>query len=428
MAAFSADLESLFSAIPVPSKRLAYGTAGFRDKANIISGTICRVGVFACIRSRWANSQFVGIMITASHNPECDNGAKLADTDGGMLSADWEPYIEEFANCRDPAEACRQVKKLISEKGIRADIPAHVVLGRDTRPSSFDLFESACRGVEAFGGIVHDIGTVTTPQLHFVVREMNKRRILNPEQFPVARDGLESYYTIISEGYLQLKATAPRSYPDKIIIDCSNGIGARSVVSLGNVLSELNPDSIYFDVRNSIGDGAVNEGCGAELVQKEQRPPLSVSAEDDNNEILCSFDGDADRIVFHSFDTSSKWHLADGDKIACLLASLLKEEMEVTGLLPSITMGVVQTAYANGSSTHYLRSKDIPVLFTKTGVKYLHRKAHEAFDVGVYFEANGHGTVLFSETFSRAISQWSDSLVTIEDRVALGRRRILVII
>lgn len=29
---------------------------------------------------------------------------------------------------------------------------------------------------------------------------------------------------------------------------------------------------------------------------------------------------------------------------------------------------------------------------TKTGVKHLHRAAQE-FDIGVYFEANGHGTV-----------------------------------
>ena len=34
----------------------------------------------------------------------------------------------------------------------------------------------------------------------------------------------------------------------------------------------------------------------------------------------------------------------------------------------------------------------VPVYCTKTGVKHLHRKAQE-FDVGVYFEANGHGTV-----------------------------------
>ncbi len=40
-----------------------------------------------------------------------------------------------------------------------------------------------------------------------------------------------------------------------------------------------------------------------------------------------------------------------------------------------------------------------------TGVKHLHHEAGK-FDIGVYFEANGHGTVVFSdravETFSKA--------------------------
>lgn len=32
----------------------------------------------------------------------------------------------------------------------------------------------------------------------------------------------------------------------------------------------------------------------------------------------------------------------------------------------------------------------------KTGVKFVHHEA-EKYDVGVYFEANGHGTVLFKD-------------------------------
>ena len=32
----------------------------------------------------------------------------------------------------------------------------------------------------------------------------------------------------------------------------------------------------------------------------------------------------------------------------------------------------------------------------KTGVKYLMRKAEE-LDIGIFFEANGHGTVLYSD-------------------------------
>jgi phosphoacetylglucosamine mutase len=37
----------------------------------------------------------------------------------------------------------------------------------------------------------------------------------------------------------------------------------------------------------------------------------------------------------------------------------------------------------------------VPVACEATGVKHLHHRAFE-FDIGVYFEANGHGTVVFS--------------------------------
>ena len=38
----------------------------------------------------------------------------------------------------------------------------------------------------------------------------------------------------------------------------------------------------------------------------------------------------------------------------------------------------------------------MPVAFTPTGVKHLHHRAVQ-FPIGVYFEANGHGTVVFDE-------------------------------
>ncbi len=46
----------------------------------------------------------------------------------------------------------------------------------------------------------------------------------------------------------------------------------------------------------------------------------------------------------------------------------------------------------------------MPVQCTPTGVKYLHHKAAK-YDVGVYFESNGHGTVLFSEKAAKLIKQ-----------------------
>ncbi len=41
---------------------------------------------------------------------------------------------------------------------------------------------------------------------------------------------------------------------------------------------------------------------------------------------------------------------------------------------------------------------------TPTGVKHLHHAA-ESYDIGVYFEANGHGTVIFSQRAAQAIAE-----------------------
>lgn len=69
----------------------------------------------------------------------------------------------------------------------------------------------------------------------------------------------------------------------------------------------------------------------------------------------------------------------------------------------NLKLGLVQTAYANGASTDYIQGTlNVPVACTPTGVKYLHHRAQE-FDVGVYFEANGHGTVVFSENAKQVI-------------------------
>lgn len=44
-----------------------------------------------------------------------------------------------------------------------------------------------------------------------------------------------------------------------------------------------------------------------------------------SNERCCSFDGDADRIVYYYHDADGHFHLIDGDKIATLISSFLKE-------------------------------------------------------------------------------------------------------
>ncbi len=40
----------------------------------------------------------IGVIITASHNPEEDNGVKLVDPHGEMIEKAWEEYATEIAN------------------------------------------------------------------------------------------------------------------------------------------------------------------------------------------------------------------------------------------------------------------------------------------------------------------------------------------
>ena len=67
---------------PHAGVRLAYGTAGFRANAELLDSTFFRMGALAALRSRMCNGSAIGLMVTASHNPERDNGIKLIDPDG----------------------------------------------------------------------------------------------------------------------------------------------------------------------------------------------------------------------------------------------------------------------------------------------------------------------------------------------------------
>ena len=104
------------------------------------------------------------------------------------------------------------------------------------------------------------------------------------------------------------------------------------------------------------------------------------------------------------------------------VAGYLKELLSAANI-EGLNLGLVQTAYANGSSTNYITKKlvsckvlsywnegaefftlfqNVPVTCVPTGVKHLHHAALD-FDIGVYFEANGHGTVVFSDKVGHKI-------------------------
>jgi phosphoacetylglucosamine mutase len=71
--------------------------------------------------------------------------------------------------------------------------------------------------------------------------------------------------------------------------------------------------------------------------------------------VIVTTDSVQDRVVYFFIDESGKFHLLDGDKIATLAAIYIRDELKRIGQDVKLHMGVVQTAYANGASTKYLK-------------------------------------------------------------------------
>lgn len=421
------------------SKAFKYGTAGFRDEHTVLTEVFARVGLFAAIRSRAAQSQLIGVMVTASHNPEEDNGVKIVDPNGGMLSAAWEPWTEKLGNARTSNDVTTIITEICAHFNIATEnCSGRVLIGYDTRPHSRPLAALVAEGVRAAGAEASFLGEVTTPQLHFAVKRCNEAK----EYAHLASEAgcaaeLEKYYESLCKGYESLLSTcsSSTSYQSKmrVPVDCARGVGTNGVRAFAARLSH----AVELQVLNAAHDGRggkVNDGCGAEHVQKSQLPPSGLVAEDNEGLTCCSLDGDADRIVFQTFHRAAdaeaqlQWALLDGDKIASLIAMFLRREIDAAGLARDVSFGMVQTAYANGASTAFLRAQGVPVRFAKTGVKFVHAAAHE-FDCGVYFEANGHGTVLFSDKFIGALQdkmklQQHDAGDAADGRAGIALRRL----
>lgn len=396
---------------PPKIQHLSYGTAGFRTRYDLPMDYIFfRMALLAVLRSLSVGCKCVGIVITASHNPECDNGIKLVDADGGMLAQSWEKYAELLVNVDSTDALIQAIASVIQSESISAASPQSkgvVIIGRDCRPHSEGFAGCVERGVASMNGFMYNLGQVTTPQLHFVVKQLNE----NSSEFPLVSVDLStamgSYFDTIVGGYVKLLESSAHNLDSRIsqiIVDTAGGVGGLAYRELNRYLSSSGSPVLSCDLRNTVGSCEVNMNCGAEYAQKGQMPPRDINHTDKG--LFCSIDGDADRIVFHLFNDAGKWQLIDGDKIATLITIFLFDELNQSGLSADFTLGVVQTAYANGASSLFMREKGVPLVMAKTGVKYLHQKAHE-YDIGIYFEANGHGTVLFSHRFIESSKGWS---------------------
>ena len=438
-----------------------YGTAGFRFKAEFMEGLMVKVGMLSAILllldqddSDMKGILGTGVMITASHNDESYNGVKLANPDGSMLKPSQEDFLTKWVNERDVSRFQtfleEQANKIVEKEKIkqskRSSVNYVLNVGRDTRSHSKPLSDLLIEGAKSFlecvkaksksggGGAmvdfsIQDHGVLTTPMLHHIVLHSNPTHL---PKYITPMNSRQGYIETYAKAYVDLLKGLPKNANDKasippLRIDGACGVGFKAAKEVSAEITRLVKEeekaatlvTTELSIHNGELDGPLNDSCGSEHVQKQLQPPIWYASEEPalsfDFPYCCSLDGDADRIVFFAQSNQTDLsELLDGDKIAILIAHVLKDKFreaaaESTTPLPDIKVGIVQTAYANGASTNYVKNTlQIPVVIAKTGVKHLHHAAVEHFDVGIYFEANGHGTVVFSEAYQEFASACND--------------------
>ncbi|KAF9457054.1 phosphoacetylglucosamine mutase [Collybia nuda] len=410
MASLHIDVIKALSEIhPKPSDiTFQYGTAGFRTLGSTLDSVLFRVGLLAGLRSKKLDGKTIGVMVTASHNPEQDNGVKIVDPRGEMLEASWEGHATTLSNAPNTEQFIEALNTLIQSTKIDLSRPCNVVYARDTRPSGISLISALEDGFKAIGCSARNAGVTTTPILHYLVRAINTKG--TPESY--GEDSEDGYYRKLGLAFKKLVSGRPIIQP--VLIDCANGVGALAVAKLMEYLGDTIP--LVLENISLSTPGALNNACGADYVKTMQKLPPSLMDHLQFGQRGCSLDGDADRLMYYYLDERGQFHMLDGDKIAALVASFIVELVKSSGLENEVKVGVVQTAYANGASTKYLADR-LPVKCVPTGVKHLHHAA-EHYDIGVYFEANGHGTVIFSPHTQARLAQYQPS--TPAQSTALG--------
>ncbi|KAM4059588.1 phosphoglucomutase/phosphomannomutase, alpha/beta/alpha domain I [Hirsutella rhossiliensis] len=377
-----------------PGHAYSYGTAGFRMRADLLPGVSFRVGLLASLRSRKLGGQAIGVMVTASHNPAADNGVKIVDPMGEMLEQEWEAYATHLVNCPSDQALLDTYKALAAQLKIDTGALARVVYGRDTRPSGHRLVAALADALDATNTDHTDYKILTTPQLHYLTRCVNTEG--TPKSYGHASEA--GYYQKFSDAFV--RALRGRKIQGQLTVDCANGVGGPK---LSELLKVIPKDVTGFDVKvvndDVLRPEVLNLECGADHVKTKQRAPQGPKPVPSAR--CCSFDGDADRLIYYWVDPDTGFFMLDGDRISSLNASFIGDLVRSAGLEDDLRIGVVQTAYANGASTSYIEKHlQLPVVCTPTGVKHLHHAACQ-FDIGVYFEANGHGTVVFSQEAMR---------------------------
>jgi len=334
---------------------MKYGTSGFRDKAENIINISYKIGQAVSYLAITKNVSY-GIMITASHNYHEDNGVKIVNIYGCMINKKEEQFIEDYVNDSIELHPFYEIMT-----------PQNIYIGYDTRFSFYKIKKEIINGIKSNSTLINiiDYGKVTTPQHHYLV----SRQSYNINDYIDKFNKLKEFNLDFSN----------------ITIDCANGIGFYLLSKL-QLIHNLDYKLINTCVNKYT---LLNHNCGTDyIISNNKLPSHNIS-----DSFGCSLDGDADRFIFYYYD--QKLNILDGDYIAILYIKMLTKIL--SKYKNKYTFGYIYTPYTNKAVLEFIRNinLNIEIKCTATGVKNLHHEALK-YDISVYFESNGHGTLLIN--------------------------------
>ncbi|MDB4045050.1 phosphoglucosamine mutase [Amylibacter sp.] len=294
----------------------------------------------------------------------------------------------------------------------RKDQKQHrVVIGKDTRRSSY-MFENALTaGFTSTGMDVYLLGPVPTPAVGVLTRSMradvgvmisashnsyldNGIKFFGPEGFKLS-DKVELEIEKLLDDEIEYAASqnigmakriddalgrymefAKSAFPRKkllnglkVVVDCANGAAYKAAPI---VLWELGAEVISIGVNP---DGYnINKDCGSTHPQNAAKAVLEHNAD-----VGICLDGDADRLIL----IDNTGNIADGDQLMGLIAS----QWSSKGKLANNTL--VATVMSNMGLERYLNALDIKLLRTNVGDRYV-VEAMRKFGYNLGGEQSGH--------------------------------------
>ena len=289
----------------------------------------------------------------------------------------------------------------------------HVVIGKDTRRSSYMLESALTAGFTSMGFAVTTMGPIPTPAIGMLVKSLradlgvmisashnlhhdNGIKLFGPDGYKLSDEVesvIEAYmmadlsefltapenlgnHKRLDDGrarYIEFaKSTIPRAMNFdglKIVVDCANGAAYRTAP---DTLWELGAEIVPIGVSpNGLN---INDGCGSTSTQLAQDTVVAEKAD-----LGICLDGDADRV--HIIDNTGR--LVDGDQIMALIARSWARQGRLRG------SGLVTTVMSNLGLERLLASEGLDTVRTKVGDRYV-VEAMRKGDYNVGGEQSGH--------------------------------------